>query len=398
MPIALIAPWLHEAFYDGAQRRCGIEEMLTAVARAKDPAVAPHGPGTPSVAPAWPAGPPISVGRLTATPHAFTAAAEPAAGKVSSSTRDPQLGLDRGFVYTVRDYPDPFWIGRGTAAGDYDQDGWPDIAFGSDQGVIVYHNVGGKFERVDGPGCRISPTSARVRSRHGRSQQRRLARDLFVYDAALKQLLRAELRAAARTHSCTPVPNGGGVLTVSPAFADVDHDGYLDIFNGNMVLGVATGGRAYGAGRKNGFTFNHNLSFNYQPLRETRTARPWRRWSATSTPDGYVDLYQSNDFIVPDQAELRPARRDLAAPAQTRRRCMGSPRRSTRCRSTPATSTTTSGWTLLVTGIDRRPPGPQQCRRSMACRRRPYKRSQGVGDLLRQDPDRVLSPELPSQS
>ena len=46
----------------------------------------------------------------------------------------PKLGLDKGFKYGIRDYPDPFWIGRGTGAGDYNQDGWTDIMFGSDQG------------------------------------------------------------------------------------------------------------------------------------------------------------------------------------------------------------------------------------------------------------------------
>lgn len=55
------------------------------------------------------------------------------------------FGINGGFQYGVRDYSDPFWIGRGTAAGDINQDGWQDLALGSNDGLSLYLNQGGKF-------------------------------------------------------------------------------------------------------------------------------------------------------------------------------------------------------------------------------------------------------------
>jgi len=308
VPIGLAAPRLHEAFYL-APNRAAYQE-LSAHARPNDapaPAVAQR---AAAVAPAWPAGQAIRSGRLTATPHAFAADPAQATGRFQFH-EGPQLGLDRGFVYTVRDYPDPFWIGRGTAAGDYDQDGWPDLAFGSDHGVVVYHNIGGRFERAYGPAADLAAQRVFAVAMVDLNNDGWL--DLFISTFLSGNYYVLNVAGQFEHHS-HPIPNGGGVLTVSPAFADLDRDGYLDIFNGNMVLGVATGMRAYGAGRRNGFTFNHNLSFTYQALDED-DGETMASLLSDLDSDGYVDLYQSNDFIVPDRLSFgRPGGRWLQLP------------------------------------------------------------------------------------
>ena len=294
LPLGLLAPTLHENFYM-APNVAAYKEMHHPIAGAiMDSTLSAKSPI--AVATPWPAGVDQTIPGLSIKSFPFLPPV-PSKKQTFVASEGPRLGLDRGFVYTVRDYPDPFWVGRGTATGDYDKDGWPDLAFGSDQGIILYHNIGGRFERVEG----IAPAlvDKRIFAVAFVDLNNDGWLDLFA-TSFLKGNFYILSQAGSLNGPLASVPNGNGILTVAPAFADLDHDGYPDIFNGNMALGIATGFRSYAEGRSNTLTYNHNLAFTSQAIAggegETMAAL-----FSDINGDGFMDLYQNNDFTVPDQ-------------------------------------------------------------------------------------------------
>jgi uncharacterized membrane protein YraQ (UPF0718 family) len=290
VPLALVAPRLHEALY--LDRNVAAFRALSAArgSAGPPPAQAP----APVVASEPPVvGEPVAAGTVTRTPF------RPRRGGSGKFVQHEgaELGLDRGFMYMMRDYPDPFWIGRGTAAGDFDKDGWDDIAFGSDQGPLVYRNVGGRFEQV--PLHVAALDGARVYAVAFVDLDGDTWPDLFVSTFHRGNFWIRNLHGTFAT-TATPIANGDGVLTVSPAFADLDGDGRIDVFNGNMALGVITGSRAYGAGRKNGISWNRPGGFAFQPLDDEADGETMASLISDLNGDGYLDLYENNDFGVPD--------------------------------------------------------------------------------------------------
>jgi uncharacterized membrane protein YraQ (UPF0718 family) len=291
-PIGLVAQPLHETFYLAPNVAAYKEMSGPTLRRAHSEDLG--APAAHSEAKGWTAESPLVDGALTAVPYPFFGSAPGAAARFEA-IEGPELGIDRGFVYTIRDYPDPFWIGRGTASGDFDRDGWPDLALGSDGGLLLYRNVGGRFERVE-----VAPEL----------KERRVFAVAFVdlnNDGWLDLFATTWLsgnyylinEAGRFPGGIRALPNGDGVLTVSPSFADLDRDGYLDVFNGNMALGIATGFRAYGKGRVNGITYNKKLNFQFAPL-PGADGETMASILSDLNGDGYPDLYQNNDFIVPD--------------------------------------------------------------------------------------------------
>ncbi|MGQ0504059.1 MAG: FG-GAP-like repeat-containing protein [Myxococcaceae bacterium] len=239
-------------------------------------------------------------------------AAGPSDGKLHF-LEGPAIGLERGFVYTIRDYPDPFWIGRGTGAGDFDQDGWPDLAFGSDQGPIVYRNLSGQFARIPLPKG-LEPLRSYATAFVDLDNDGWL--DLFVstYQHGNFGLLNQQGRFDRSTP--VPLPNSRGIVTVSPSFGDLDRDGDLDIVNGNMAMGVATGFRRYGEGRQSSITWNRGMTFG-----ETELVGPDGEAMASVVSDlnndGWADVYVNQDFVVPDRFYVGTAQgfRRLTGPA-----------------------------------------------------------------------------------
>lgn len=289
LPVALIAPRLHQTFY--LDRNVERYRAMRADTPESTPRLAtPDG----RAARPWPSETITSNGVTLERSGFFPRGAE--AGKFVQH-EGPELGLTRGFMYMMRDYPDPFWIGRGTTAGDFDKDGWDDVAFGSDQGVILYRNVGGRFVEV--PLALPQLAGARVYGVALVDLDGDTWPDLFVttFHRGNYWIRNHEGHFAT---TATPVPSGDAILTVSPAFGDLDGDGRIDVFNGNMALGVITGTRAYGAGRKNGITWNRPAGFTYEPLADEDDGETMASLITDLNNDGHLDLYENNDFVVPD--------------------------------------------------------------------------------------------------
>ncbi|WP_141735464.1 FG-GAP-like repeat-containing protein [Oligoflexus tunisiensis] len=313
IPIGLLSPVLHEKFYMDPNiedfRALTAASSGTTSSQATASLAAKAEPGRP-----LPPMEEIRVGDTTLQRMPFF----PKQGDSGKFVQHegPELGLKRGFMYTMRDYPDPFWVGRGTAAGDFDKDGWVDVALGSDQGPLLYRNVGGRFVEV--PLTIPALQGARVFGVAFVDLDSDTWPDLFLTTFHRGNHWIRNNQGQFET-TASPVPNGDGVLTVAPAFADLNGDGRIDIFNGNMVLGIATGFRAYGNGRKNGITWNQPDGFVFEALQGVDDGETMASLVSDINGDGFLDLYENNDFVVPDYLYFgsRNGLRRLKAPGIT---------------------------------------------------------------------------------
>ena len=321
MGVGLMAPALHDVFYLRpniaayrllARGTDSTPSAIDLVSEAKLPELPP-------------AKPPIV---FTAAEkngiHYFSAPFQPKSRRPGSKPfvklEGHEIGLTRGYRYGIRDYPDPFWIGRGTAAGDFDLDGWVDLAFGTDHGVAIYKNRGGWFERV-----RLNPSAIDQLQVYGVAfvdMNNDGWPDLFLTTFGAGNYLILNQHGRFDPAQAIKVPNHDAVITVSPGFADLDGDGFLDVLNGNMALGIITGFHSYPPRRATTITFNHNLNFterlpmpNLGDMGETMSTL-----IADLSGKGRLDLLLGHDFVFPDtllrgvgKGEFRPDRSALPA-------------------------------------------------------------------------------------
>jgi len=212
-----------------------------------------------------------------------------------------EIGLSKGFQYGIRDYTDPFWVGRGTAAGDYDKDGWPDILFGSNNGFVLYRNLGGTFQEQRHPNTAINNYHVFAVAFIDLDNNGWL--DIFFSTFDHGNFVIHNSQDGFNYDAPQSVPNNRALLTVSPAFADIDQNGLLDVINGNMALGVITGSHHLAQRRNNSIVFNGGNEFRDVALEKT-SGETMSTLVSDINNDGYPDLYFSNDFIVPDKILL----------------------------------------------------------------------------------------------
>ena len=187
------------------------------------------------------------------------------------------------------------------AAGDINGDGWPDVAVGTPYGVFLYLNLGGRFalQSIDFPSMRhwIITYVALV--------------DLTGNPAGLPDLF-----FCAWKHDChilvnqdgsfsgadqITLPLSGEVAVHAAAFADVEHDGRIDI-----VTGASTELEWNFYPRSDTLYLWHNLGGG----RFRRQALPGSHGETLSllfadlNGDGWPDLYVGNDFDEPDLVYL----------------------------------------------------------------------------------------------
>jgi uncharacterized membrane protein YraQ (UPF0718 family) len=225
----------------------------------------------------------------------------PAAAKAGSMpftrVEGTSVGLDR--LPMPRPYqlmqPGPMHLG-GMAAGDVNGDGWPDLAVGTNYGVLLYANLGGRFalQQIDFPAMNdwIVSTVALV--------------DLDG-DGAL------DLFFCTWMHGCHVLFNRGGSFSgaahvelprfeetavTAVAFADVDRDGYLDI-----VTGASTSQPRffYPAPAVNRLWHNRGgTKFEQEPLAGPEGDTLTLLFTDLNG-DGWPDLFVGNDFDEPDR-------------------------------------------------------------------------------------------------
>ncbi len=253
------------------------------------------------LSPALPAARPVVAnGELELTGAAFLPQATKAASTPFTRIDGADLGFDR--LPMPRPYqlmqPGPMHLG-GMAAGDVNGDGWPDVAVGTNWGVFLYVNLGGRFaqQQIDFPQMSdwiVSVVSLVDLDGDG-------APDLFF---------------CTWMHGCHILFNRGGSFSgaahvelprfdetavTAVAFADVDRDGRLDI-----VTGASTSQPRffYPAPAVNRLWHNRGGGkFEQEPLPGPEGDTLTLLFTDLNG-DGWPDLFVGNDFDEPDRVYL----------------------------------------------------------------------------------------------
>ena len=211
----------------------------------------------------------------------------------------PALGIDGLPRFTGLDFHEPWVNGRGLAAGDFDGDGWTDLAFATRVGPKVFRNLGGlRFAPVPVNPALQDADSLAVAFVDLDGDSRL---DLFV--SAYGSNVRAIMNDGGRLEHGRIVdyPNPGALVALAPAFADTNRDGTLDVYLGNWSFGS-----------ERGFETLHSqnallLSVGAAQIRQILPEAPGETLSALFADlngDRGIDLVVGNDFDRPDHFYL----------------------------------------------------------------------------------------------
>lgn len=210
------------------------------------------------------------------------------------------IGTERGITYSNSLTPgiflDPLFFGRGIASGDFNLDGWPDIAVATNNGFELFQNMkGDHFEKIFSGIKKLNGKQAINIALVDLNNDGWLDIFLTTFNDGNYVILNP-LPDEGRI-KVLPVPNGGALLTSSSAFADINQDGFPDLVNGNYYLGVFT--RTPVKQAVNQLVLNHNLEFNLQTL-EGIPGQTHSVLLSDINADGLADLMVGNDYRVAD--------------------------------------------------------------------------------------------------
>jgi len=207
------------------------------------------------------------------------------------------LGIRRvdGFSI-VSKFRQPFYANWPVAAGDVHNDGWADLLFGSDRGLYLYANRGGKqfdLQELPLPGlAAMYVANAALADLDGDGWL-----DIFFAVYRGGSYVAFNDQGQFRPEGLRRLPDTGANLVHSVAFADLDLDGDLDIVLGNWSTGAWT--EYPPEASRDAILWNEAGAFRAAPL----PGVPGETLSILLSDldgNGWPDIYIGNDFGVPD--------------------------------------------------------------------------------------------------
>jgi len=207
-----------------------------------------------------------------------------------------KMGITYTNVMTPSIFLDPLFFGRGIASGDFNNDGWNDFAIATDNGFELYQNLYGKnFKKIFSNVTEVKDKQTINIAMVDLNNDGWL--DIFLTTLNEGNYLVLNPIPVKGKITVKKIPNGGAFLTSASAFADIDHDNYLDIINGNYFLGILT--RKPVKQAKNQLVFNDNLDFKVRDM-EGIPGQTHSVLLSDFNLDGQPDLAVGNDYRVSD--------------------------------------------------------------------------------------------------
>ena len=198
------------------------------------------------------------------------------------------FGMDRHNEFSILEFSRPFRQGLGIASGDFNNDGWQDIALATNKGILLYKNTGSKFVLEEIDVQEIHDLGVHVVAFVDIDDDG--WQDIYITSYGGKNYFLLNDKNGFQNPRLLDVPNTEVILTEAASFVDIDKDGDLDFVNGNWFIGN---------GKPNRLIINEKLQFHEKNLKEI-IGETLSILFSDFTNDNNPDLIVGNDFMEPD--------------------------------------------------------------------------------------------------
>lgn len=215
-----------------------------------------------------------------------------------ASIESVAAGLDVPYKFSALYTQDPFGNQRSVATGDIHHDGYPDVLFASGSDLFLYANLSGNsFKRQN---IKV-PDSLNVFSAALVDLDNDGWLDAFFSTYRMGNYIKYNRNGHFDHEEVLKLPQTEGlILTVSPAFGDINGDGLLDILAGNMSTGHL-GSQEFSVEEATNFWLlnNGDRSFEMQ-LSEAPAGESLTTLISDHMGDYALDVMVGNDFAMPN--------------------------------------------------------------------------------------------------
>ena len=212
-----------------------------------------------------------------------------------------KIGLGVPYHFSAKETLEPFANHRSIASGDVQQDGYADLLIVSSEDLYLYANINGKeFKRQFLP----SFQSKSVYNAALVDFDNDGWKDIFfsTYGNG-NYILKNDTGSFSKKDLIKLPQHNEMILTVAPAFADIDEDGLIDIVLGNWSVGVAA--IDYSMLSSKNFCLINQGAFNFELKKlDGIDGETLSTLVSDINGDGKSDLIVGNDFNVPDHYYL----------------------------------------------------------------------------------------------
>jgi len=221
-------------------------------------------------------------------------------GKPFTRYQGDAFGLDKHNNLSLLEFFDPFWMGRSIASGDYNNDSWQDVMLATNEGILIYKNLGtNTFVREDVSLSGISDLGFLLAAFVDIDSDG--WQDIYVTSFGGKNYFLLNNKGSFRGAEILQAPGEEALMTEAVSFADVDRDGDLDFVNGNWFFHQLLADSFPSKKRLevNKIVINDNGEFRDKSL--TGVIGPTLAILLSDfTNDNTPDLIVGNDFDAPD--------------------------------------------------------------------------------------------------
>jgi uncharacterized membrane protein YraQ (UPF0718 family) len=210
-----------------------------------------------------------------------------------------EVGVKVPYQFSLKENLDPFANQRSIATGDVHNDGFADLLIVSAEDLFLFANIDGKKFR------RQHLTTLKSKSVFNAALvdfNNDGWLDIFISTYRNGNYILKNDAGSFNENTLVKLPQlEKMILTVAPAFSDIDEDGLIDIILGNFSLGFLGGNtRSMKESRNYWLKNKGNFEFDIASTIKGADGETLSVLIADITDDGKSDMIVGNDFNVPD--------------------------------------------------------------------------------------------------